>query len=144
MFVIALGVCTAGADPITVTWDANPAQDNVLGYRVLVAGEVGTIGEYDVGNQTFFVFPGAIAGQPYYFSVAAYNANGVGDYAFVAGFSDAPPSLVDPGDQASLLGESVLLQLNGFDIYGDPVFYGTPGLGPNSHFYTASAAECAG
>ena len=96
----------------------------------MVSNQSGIIGDYDVGDQTFFVFPDAVAGVQYFFSVAGYNIYGVGDSAEVLGFSDAPPDLANPGNQASLTGESVVLQLEGSDIYGDPVTYGATGLPP--------------
>jgi hypothetical protein len=130
VFVTALSIPTAGADPITVLWDANPAEEEILGYRVVVSNGSGVVGDYDVGNQTFFVFPDAVAGVQYFFSVTGYNIHGVGDAAEVFGFSDAPPVLANPGNQASLTGESVVLQLGGSDLYGDPLTYGATGLPP--------------
>jgi serine protease len=50
-----------------------------------------------------------------------------------------------PGWQRTGYGFRAYLPENGVAIGALPVcrFYGTPGRGPNSHFYTVNAAECA-
>jgi hypothetical protein len=80
---------------------------------------------YDVGNTTWFVLDEAIPGQGYYVAVAAY-APGllVGPLSpEVAGFSNASPALINPGDQTSPVGQPVELQLIGSDPSGQPVTY---------------------
>lgn len=58
---------------LTVAWDRNP-EPGVIGYRVYVGTEAGQYSNvYDVGAQTTFMFLGAIEGERYFFSVAAYS-----------------------------------------------------------------------
>ena len=59
--------------PVNVAWDANtiPAE----GYQVYVGTSPSTYDQsYDAGNATTFAFATGIAGQRYYFAVAAYAA----------------------------------------------------------------------
>jgi hypothetical protein len=97
-----LTACTV-AESITVAWDLNPSQEIVLGYRVRVGTAPGVFTEtFDVGNQTSFIYQGAVDGQEYFFAVAAYNAAGVGPESEVFGFSQ-PSGLVN-GDVVGCTG----------------------------------------
>jgi hypothetical protein len=119
------------ADSILLTWDPNPSEEQVLGYRVYVATQYGEYTQvYDVGTQTSFEYLNAVAGQQYFFAVAAYDILGYGPWSEMSGFSNAPPSLANPGEQRNAVGQPVALQLNGSDIYGEPVSYGLIGVLP--------------
>ncbi len=123
-------VATAGS--ITLSWDAS-ADPNVVGYIVYVGLEPRSYDQtYDVGNQTSFVYPDAVDGQQYYFSVAAYQAGpAVGSRsAEIAGYSNAPPTLANPGTVRTIVGQSSAIQLIGADPEGRPVSYTAAGLPP--------------
>lgn len=91
--------------PVTLAWDASP-EPSVAGYIVYVGNESGSYREqYDVGNQTSFVYSKVIIGRPYYFAVAAYaRGSDVGprseEVFFLAGA--VPQSQVDPSIPASM------------------------------------------
>ena len=144
--VLALTVVRpAEADPISVMWDPSPDAD-VEGYVVAVGTQSGVYtANYDVGNTTSFVFPDAVAGQPYYFSVAAYVPGPLlGPLSTeVSGFSDAAPVLTNPGNQASIVGQTATLQLDGSDPHGQPVSYRAVGMPPGMGL-TASTGFIAG
>ena len=60
--------------PVTLAWDPSP-EVAVAGYVVYVGQTSGAYTEqYDVGNNTTFVYSKAVPGRPYYFAVAAYAA----------------------------------------------------------------------
>ena len=103
VFVLSAAIRTAEGDPVPVMWDPNPVAEAVLGYVVSVqtaAGEV--LLEQDVGNQTSFVYPDAVAGQEYYFTVTAYNVLGPGPASpALSAFSNAPPTLINPGNRTN-------------------------------------------
>jgi hypothetical protein len=61
----------------------------------------------------------------------------------VSGFSNAPPVLINPGNQASTVGGAPTLQLAGSDPYGQPVSYRAMGLPPGLHI-AASTGLIAG
>jgi hypothetical protein len=77
VLAVALGVLPGPADPrltLTVAWDANPASDNVTGYRVHYGTAPGTYTQHvDVGNAVSTNFTLA-DGPTYYFVVTAYSA----------------------------------------------------------------------
>ena len=119
-------VAPAYAETIRLAWDPSPSP-SVEGYLV----QVGTSSRnysaiVDVTSSTSFVFDEAVAGQPYYFVVVAYGANGErsSPSAEIMGYSDAPPELDAPNDQTSEVGEFVSLQLDAIDEYGDVLTYG--------------------
>ena len=59
--------------PTTLAWDASP-EGTVAGYIVYVGHAPGSYDEaFDVQQQTSFVYTDAVAGRPYFFSVAAYT-----------------------------------------------------------------------
>lgn len=59
--------------PATLEWDASP-EASVAGYIVYVGRTSGSYDEaFDVQQQTSFVYTDAVAGRPYFFSVAAYT-----------------------------------------------------------------------
>jgi hypothetical protein len=112
-------------------WD--PIEDQV-GYTVHVGVQTGSYTEhFDVGSGTLFNFTSAIAGQRYCFAVSAYllssrlegpNSNEV------CGYSNAPPTLVNPGARTSAVGQAVTLQLQGSDPDAQPLTYSATGLPP--------------
>ena len=85
----------------------------------------------DVGMATTWSYPNAVAGRQYCFAVSAYFAGPVeGPRSEVCGFSNAPPTLVNPGAQRSTIGQADSLQLAGSDPKGDPLTYSATGLPP--------------
>lgn len=117
---------------LTLMWD--PAvESEVQGYIVYVGTAPGEhASSYDVGNALSFVYRDAAADQPYYFSVASYLPGPVigPPSSEVVGYSNASPSLQNPGNQSSTVGQFVSLQLAGSDPYGEPLFYTASGLPP--------------
>lgn len=76
LFVMACVAAPAFAQtvPVTLAWDAN-TEPAVTGYVVYVGNTSGVYQEqFNVGTDTSFVFPHAVAGRGYYFAVAAYTA----------------------------------------------------------------------
>ena len=60
--------------PVTLAWDAN-TEPTVIGYRVYVGTAPSVYTEtFDAGYTTSFTYRTGIAGQRYYFAVAAYSA----------------------------------------------------------------------
>ena len=122
----------AKADTLTVMWDRS-SESNVAGYLVYVGTQSGTYGTtYDVGNMTSFAYSNAIAGQTYYFAVAAYFAGPIigAKSTEVSGTTNSAPILVNPGNQSSTVGTPASLQLSGSDPAGQPVTYGVTALPP--------------
>jgi hypothetical protein len=67
----------------------------------------------------------------YYFAVASYAGSFVGPRSVeVSGISNATPKLVNPGNQTTLVGSPVVLQLSGSDPLGELVSYRISGLPP--------------
>jgi len=130
-FLVIGAARVAAADTLTLMWDPNP-DTNVAGYMVYVGTESGVYtNSYDVGNTTSFPF-NAAPGQRYYFAVAAYAygpliGNRSGE---VSASSDMAPSLVNPGNQFSVVGQPATLQLVGSDPQNQPVSYGATSLPP--------------
>jgi hypothetical protein len=146
--LLAAGV-PASAEPINLMWDSS--QGTVTGYLVHVGTQSGNYTQrYDVGNTTAFTFPDAVAGQRYCFAVAAYADSQQSPLSSeVCGYSDAPPALANPGNQSSVVGAPVSLQLAGSDPYGQPVSYSATGLPPgitlqNSTGFISGAGTTAG
>ena len=85
-----------------------------------------------MGNTTSYVFPDAVPGQAYDFAVAAYAPGPLLGAVSeeISGFSNAPPSLENPGTQSSAVGSTVSLQLVGVDPYGEPLTCAAAGLPP--------------
>src|SRR5687767_1163767 len=130
--LVVLGATSrAAAESITLEW--YPTGDQV-GYTVHVGVQSGSYTQhFDVGSGTLFTFASANAGQRYCFAVSAYllssrlegpNSNEV------CGYSNAPPTLVNPGDRTSAVGQPVTLQLEGSDPESQPLTYSATGLPP--------------
>src|SRR5688572_767280 len=130
--LVVLGATSrAAAESITLEW--YPTGDQV-GYTVHVGVQSGSYTQhFDVGSGTLFTFASANAGQRYCFAVSAYllssrlegpNSNEA------CGYNDAPPTLVNPGDRTSAVGEAVTLQLQGSDPTSQPLTYSATGLPP--------------
>jgi hypothetical protein len=133
LVVVLLAVArSAAADTLTLMWDPNP-DSAVTGYVVYVGTQSGVYTQtHDVGDTSWFVLQNAIPGQRYYLAVAAYAAGPLlgPRSAEVSGYSNAPPALVQPANQRSVVGVPVTLQLQGSDPYGEPVSFGASGLPP--------------
>ena len=132
-FLLTMSARSAAAETLTLMW--NPSTDSsVAGYLVYVGTQSGNYSTtYDVGNTTTFAYPNATAGQAYYFAVAAYSAGPVigTKSAEVSGTTNGgAPVLVNPGNQSSVAGNQVSLQLSGSDPAGQPVSYGVTALPP--------------
>ena len=79
--------------------------------------------------------------------VIEYHNSPLGHYFISAGegeFASIEAGAAGPGWRATGLGFKAYLPETGIAPNARPVcrFYGTPGVGPNSHFYSADAAEC--
>jgi hypothetical protein len=88
---------------------------------------------FDAGSATLFTFTSATPGQRYCFAVSAYllssREEGLNSTE-VCGYSNAPPILLNPGDQTSQVGQPVTLQLQGSDPDSQPLTYAADGLPP--------------
>jgi len=129
--VAAIGLFAARpalADSVNLAWDPNA--DTVSGYAVYVGTQSGTYSSrVDVGGATSFAYSSATAGTRYCFAVAAYTASGEGPKSSeVCGYSNRFPTLTNPGNQSSTVGQSVSLQLQGSDPDGQAVSYTATGL----------------
>jgi hypothetical protein len=123
---------SAAADTLNLMWDPSP-DSNVAGYLVYVGTQSGVYSSaYDVGNSTSFAYSNASAGQAYYFAVAAYFPGPVigTKSTEVTGTSNGAPVLLNPGNQSSIVGNPVSLQLSGSDPAGQSVSYGVTALPP--------------
>jgi hypothetical protein len=128
--LLVLGAArNTAADTITVEWDPS---SSLVGYRVHVGVNSGSYSQhFDVGSATLFAFTTATPGQRYCFAVSAYllstqlegpNSNEI------CGFSNAAPTLVNPGNRTSVSGTAVTLQLQGSDPDQQPLTYSASGL----------------
>jgi predicted secreted protein len=121
----------AAADSLSLEWD--PSGETV-GYKVHVGMVSGSYTQhYDVGPSTTFTFPTATAGQRYCFAVSAYALSSMlegPNSAEVCGYSNEPPTLVNPGNRTSTVGQPVTLQLVGSDPASQPLTYSATGLPP--------------
>ena len=130
--LVVLGATSrAAAESITLEWDPSGGQ---VGYKVHVGVQSGSYTQhFDVGSGTLFTFMSATAGQRYCFAVSAYllssGLEGVNSTE-VCGYSNAPPTLVNPGNRTSTVGQAVTLQLQGSDPDSQPLTYGVTGLPP--------------
>jgi len=137
------------ADSLNLAWDPNALP--VSGYAVYVGMQSGSYGQrFDVGPATSFTYTTATAGQNYCFAVAAYASTGEGPKSGeVCGYSNRFPTLTNPGNRSSVVGQSVSLQLQGSDPDGQPVSYSATGLPPglslmSSTGYIAGAGTTTG
>src|SRR5687767_8507370 len=139
-FLLTMTARSAAADTLTLMWDRSP-DSNVAGYLVYVGTQSGVYGTaYDVGNSTSFAYSSAAPGQAYYFAVAAYFPGPVigTKSTEVSGTSNGAPVLLNPGNQSSVIGSPVSLQLSGSDPAGQPVSYGVTALPPGLALTTAT------
>jgi len=139
-FLLTMAAQSAAADTLTLMWDRSP-DSNVAGYLVYVGTQSGVYATaYDVGNSTSFAYSSAAPGQAYYFAVAAYFPGPiVGTKSTeVTGTSNGAPILLNPGNQSSVAGNPVSLQLSGSDPTGQPVSYGVTALPPGLALTTAT------
>ena len=128
--LLVLGTAShASADTITLQWDPAP---ELVGYRVHVGVQSGSYTQhYDVGQATLFAFSTAAPGQRYCFSVSAYLTSTMVEgpnSTEVCGYSNTPPTLINPGNRTSTVGQAVTLQLQGSDADGQPLTYSASGL----------------
>jgi hypothetical protein len=131
-------VTSAFADTITLSW--NPNTDPVTGYRVHVGVQSGSYTQhYDAGATTTFTFTTATPGQRYCFAVSAYSSAGESPNSSEAcGYSNAPPTLTNPGNQSSSVGQPTSLQLAGSDPESRPLIYSVNGLPPGLSLMAAT------
>ncbi len=132
--VCGLTVAAAGrADGQTITLAWDPSSGSV-GYRVHAGIQSGTYSQhFDVGSATMFTFQNATAGQRYCFAVSAYLLSSLVEgpnSAEICGYSNAPPTLQNPGNVTSTVGQPVSLQLVGSDPESQPLTYSATGLPP--------------
>jgi putative Ig domain-containing protein len=135
MVAVCLLVLTASsraaADSMTLEWDPIDGQ---VGYTVHVGQQTGSYTQhFDVASGTLFTFTNAIAGQRYCFAVSAYLVSSHlegPNSTEVCGYSNTPPTLVNPGDRSSAVGDAVTLQLQGSDADAQPLTYSATGLPP--------------
>ncbi|HEY1303763.1 MAG TPA: PA14 domain-containing protein [Vicinamibacterales bacterium] len=139
-FLVALGsilitvaaAATAAADTINLAWDPN-RESTLQGYMVHVGTQSGTYTQHiDVGLNTSYGWPSAVAGQRYCFAVSAYVAGHLEGPKSneVCGFSNAAPVLANPGGRSSVVGQPTSLQLQGSDPDGQAVTYTANGMPP--------------
>jgi hypothetical protein len=144
-FFLTMTATSAAADTLTLMWDQSP-DANVAGYLVYVGTQSGVYGAtYDVGNATSFAYANATAGKAYYFAVAAYFPGPVigTKSTEVSGSSNGAPIILNPGNQSSVVGDTVSLQLSGSDPNGQSVSYGVTSLPPGLAL-TASTGRISG
>ena len=142
-------VCGSGATPFTYTWDSGafvgaartvtPTQTTT--YSIVASNANGSSPPFTI---TVYVASPPPPGVP---TVEFYNIN-LAHYFVTAVQAEA--SAIDNGSA----GPGWVRTGFSYDVYNGPVssgsintvpvcrFYGTPGKGPNSHFYTADATEC--
>jgi hypothetical protein len=131
--VLTLGAAgKAAADTIALEWDQTV--ETGVGYKVHVGTASGSYSEhFDVGSATQFAFNTAVPGQRYCFAVSAYEMSSQLDgpnSAEVCGYSDAPPTLQNPGSRTSTVGQPATLQLVGSDPQSQVLTYSATGLPP--------------
>ena len=128
--LVSGGATGAAADTITVAWD--PSSD--VGYRVHVGVQSGSYTQHvDVGSATMFAYTSAVAGQRYCFAVSAYSLSSQiegPNSAEICGYSNQAPTLANPGNLTSTVGQPVTLQLQGSDPDSQPLTYSATGLPP--------------
>jgi putative Ig domain-containing protein len=129
----------ASADAITVTWDNNT--DSFAGYKVYVGTQSGTYSQkFDVGTATTFTLTTAVAGQRYCFALTAYSSSSLESPKSkeVCGYSNAPPTLTNPGNRTSTVGQPTSVQLTGSDPEGQPLTFSATGLPPGLSLMTST------
>ena len=129
MCMSVLGSATAAAaDSIDLAWNAG----NNVGYKVHVGVQSGSYTQhFDVGAATAFTYPNAVAGQRYCFAISAYFLSSLlegSNSSEVCGYSNEPPTLVNPGNRQSTVGQPTTLQLVGSDPASQPLTYSATGL----------------
>ena len=131
----------AAAETLNLAWDPSP-NTSVVGYVVYVRIPGATSSSYDVGNTTAFAWTGAVEGQQYYFSIAAYTPGPVlgPRSAEIPRYPNLAPSLYDPGPQSSAVGSTVSLALTASDPEGAPLNYGASGLPAGLQVVAATGA----
>lgn len=79
ILILLLFVWVFRVDAATLLWDANPASDNVTGYRIYHGlSSRAYDGVIDVGNVTIYSLTmHFVPTKPVYFAVTAYNADGL-------------------------------------------------------------------
>ena len=91
----------SAADVINLAWDPATEQiEEAVGYRIYVGTASGSYSQnIDVGIATTFRFSDAVAGQQSCFAVTAISSASIESAMSneVCGFSNAPPSLDNPG-----------------------------------------------
>jgi hypothetical protein len=129
---VVLGAANrATADTIILEWDPGATQ---VGYRVHVGTQSGSYSQhFDAGTASSYTFTTATAGQRYCFAVSAYALSSLlegPNSAEICGYSNQPPTLTNPGNRTSTVGQSVTLQLAGSDPDAQPLTYSATGLPP--------------
>lgn len=84
IFALAIlaSLCAAGAARIMVSWDPNPPEENVLGYKIYYGTNARVYDVVvDVGNVTNAVLEGFQGPRTYYFAATAYNSYGESDFS---------------------------------------------------------------
>ena len=122
-------VASASAGNIFLTW--SPNTDQIAGYKVHIGTTSGSYTQnLDVGLSTSYTYGSATDGQRYCFAVSAYNSSGAEgpNSNEICGYSNAPPTLQNPGNRSSSVGQSATLQLVGSDPEGQPLTYSATGL----------------
>ena len=140
----------AAADSMTLAWD--PSTDQIAGYKLYMGTQSGTYSQnFEVGIATTFTFTNAVAGQRYCFAVTAYSSPSIESPKSneVCSFSNAPPTLTNPGTQSSTVGQPTSLQLSASDPDGQPLTYFAAGLPPGLSLmvntgYISGSGETAG
>ena len=119
------------AADVTLAWDSNLEED-IAGYHVaygLAPGSYSSI--IDVGNTDTFVFANALSGQQYCFAVTAYAGDLVSPLSSeVCSSGNQAPTLSQPFNQRTTVGQPASLQLGGNDPEGAPITYSATGLPP--------------
>ena len=116
----------ANGDTLTYAASGLPPGLQVTASTGLIAGTPTTAGSYNV---TATVSDGTSSAQQSFF--------------WTIQLPNVAPSLVNPGNQTSSVGQSVVLQLQGSDSHGDPLTYSSTGLPPGLQL-TASTGRIAG
>ena len=132
ILITVAAAATAAADTINLAWDPN-RESTLQGYMVHVGTQSGTYTQHiDVGLNTSYGWPSAVAGQRYCFAVSAYVAGHLEGPKSneVCGFSNAAPVLANPGSRSSVVGQPTSLQLQGSDPDGQTVSYTANGMPP--------------
>jgi len=123
-------VRAASADTVSLAWDPS-ADSTVTGYVVYVGTQSNVYSQtFDVGNVTTFSYSNAVAGQRYYFTVAAYipGPKFSSKSSEVSTFTNRAPVVTNPGNQTTSVGKSVALQISASDPDGTPITYSASGL----------------